>query len=64
MIKADPQLKIRQGARLLHWTREGGTYAVTFRPDDSLPKAVAESWRFERQDIIRTAKKMGRLLTS
>ncbi len=64
MIKADPKLKIRQGARLPHWTREGGTYAVTFRLDDSLPKAVAESWRFERQDIIRTAKKMRRLLTS
>ena len=64
MIKADSKLKIRQGARLPHWTREEGTYAVTFRLDDSLPKAVAESWRFERRDIIRTAREMGRLLTS
>jgi len=64
MITADSKLKVRQGARLPHWTREGSSYAVTFRLDDSLPKAVAESWRFERQDIIHTAKKMGRLLTT
>ncbi len=64
MLKVVPKLKIRQGARLPHWTREGGTYAVTYRLGDSLPKAVADSWRFDRQDIIRTAKRMGRLLTS
>ncbi len=64
MIKAESKLKIRHGARLPHWTSEHCTYAVTFRLDDSVPKAVAESWRFERQDINPTAKKMGRLLTN
>jgi REP element-mobilizing transposase RayT len=64
MTKADPNLKIRQGARLPHWTREGATYAVTFRLGDSLPKVVLDSWKFERQDIMRTAKQLGRSLTS
>ena len=63
MVKADPNIKIRQGARLPHWTREGATYAVTFRLDDSLPKAVVEAWKFERQDIIQTATQQGRGLT-
>ena len=63
MLKADPNIKIRQGARLPHWTREGATYAVTFRLDDSLPKAVVEAWKFERQDIIQTATQQGRGLT-
>jgi REP element-mobilizing transposase RayT len=62
-IKADSNLKIRHGARLPHWTREGAAYAVTFRLDDSLPRAVVESWKFERQDIVRTARQMGRSLT-
>ena len=56
-------VKIRQGARLPHWTRENATYAVTFRLDDSLPEMVVESWKFERQDIIRTARQRGRSLT-
>ena len=64
MTRADPKLKTRRGARLPHWTREGATYAVTLRLGDSVPKAVVESWRFERQDIIRTATQQGRPLTS
>jgi REP element-mobilizing transposase RayT len=63
MFKAEPNLKIRQGARLPHWTKEGATYAVTFRLADALPRAAVESWKFERRDIIRTAKQMGRPLT-
>jgi REP element-mobilizing transposase RayT len=64
MNEPKPYLKVRQGARLPHGTRQGATYAVTFRLADSLPKSVLESWTFERQDIIRTAKQMGRPLTS
>jgi REP element-mobilizing transposase RayT len=64
MAKADSALKIRRGARLPHWTREGATYAVTFRLADSLPKAVLESWKFARQDILRTAEQQGRALTA
>ena len=59
----NPEVKIRRGAYLPHWTREGAIYAVRFRLADSLPKAVLESWKFERQDIIRTATQMGRPLT-
>lgn len=62
MANAEPNLKIRQGARLPHWTREGATYAISFRLADSLPKVVLESWDFERQDLIRTAKQQGRPL--
>ncbi len=64
MIKPERELTIRHGARLPHWTREGATYAVVFRLGGSLPSATVDSWRFERQDIIRTAKKMGRPLTA
>ena len=32
-----PAIRIRQGAYLPHWTREGGIYFVTFRLADSLP---------------------------
>jgi REP element-mobilizing transposase RayT len=64
MSIAVPNVKIRQGARLPHWTREGATYAVTFRAADSLPKAVLEAWEFERRNLIRTARQFGRPLTS
>jgi len=57
-------LKIRQGAYLPHWTREGATYAVTFRLADSLPQSVVRSWEFERLDILKTAQQMNRSLTS
>jgi len=55
-------IKIRQGAYLPHWTREGAIYAVTFRLADSLPKSVVQSWEFERLDIVRTAQQMNRPL--
>jgi len=64
MIRGDPKLKIRHGARLPHWTREGASYAVTFRLADSLPKTVLDSWDFERRDLIKTAKQQGCPLTS
>ena len=60
---ATSELKIRQGAYLPHWTREGATYSVTFRLADSLPRPVLEQWVFEREDISRTAQQLGRPLT-
>ena len=37
------EIQKRQGAYLPHWTKEGGTYFVTFRTADSLPvEAVKE----------------------
>lgn len=56
-------VSIRRGARLPHWTMEGATYAITFRLGDSLPKKVLDAWLFERENIVRTAKQMGRPLS-
>ena len=53
----------RQGTCLPHWTRDGATYAITFRLGDSLPRHVLESWLAERRDIVRTAQQMGRPLS-
>jgi len=57
-------LKVRHGAYLPHWTRDGAIYAVNFRLADSLPKPVLESWKFERKDIIKTARQMKRPLSA
>jgi len=53
----------RQGAYLPHWTRDGETYAVTFRLGDSLPASVLEGWLFERNDIVKTARQLDRPLS-
>ena len=37
----------RAGAKLPHWTREGGIYFVTFRLADSLPAGAMEGLRIE-----------------
>jgi len=59
-----PDIKIRQGAYLPHWTRDGATYAVTFRLADSLPQSVLQAWLAERDNIILTAKQLGRPLSA
>ncbi len=56
-------INLRQGACLPHWTREGATYAVTFRLADSLLTTILKSWEFEREDIVKTARQMNRELT-
>lgn len=56
-------LRIRHRGRLPHWEMEGGTYLVTFRLDDSVPRKVADSYRFERENIIKTAEQLKRPLT-
>ena len=57
------EVKMRHGAYLPHWTRDGAIYAVRFRLADSLPKTVLDSLKFERQDIVKTAEHLGRALT-
>jgi REP element-mobilizing transposase RayT len=59
-----PDLTIRQGAYLPHWSRDGAVYAVTFRLADSLPQAVLDTWKFERDDIVKTADQMKRPLSA
>jgi hypothetical protein len=53
----------RHSRYLPHWTREGATYAVTFRLGDSLPSPVLETIRREREDIVATARQTGRELS-
>ena len=53
-------IQVRQGAYLPHWTRDGATYAVTFRLADSLPASVLDGWRAEREDIVGRAAQQGR----
>ena len=60
---AQATIKKRQGTYLPHWTRDGSTYAVTFRLADSLPRPVLEAWLFERRNIILTAEQIGRPLS-
>jgi len=48
---------------LPHLKAEGGTYFVTFRLADSLPKEVLERYLLEREDIVKTAEVMGRELS-
>ena len=61
---AHATVRIRQGAYLPHWTREGGIYAVTFRLADSLPQHVVAGWKQEREEIVRRARLAGREITS
>jgi REP element-mobilizing transposase RayT len=60
---AHAALSIRKGAYLPHWTMEGSIYAVTFRLADSLPENVLEGWLAERENIVKTARQMGRPLS-
>ncbi|HLZ42886.1 MAG TPA: transposase [Candidatus Sulfotelmatobacter sp.] len=54
---------IHDRGHLPHWEKEGGTYFVTFRLADSLPKSVLERIESERQAIVRTANQLHRGLS-
>ena len=56
-------LRIRCRGRLPHWESEGGTYFITFRLNDSVPKKIADAYRFERKNIVKTAEQLKRPLT-
>jgi REP element-mobilizing transposase RayT len=52
------EVRIRDRGRLPHWEREAGTYFVTFRLADFLPRSVLEKI-IERQRVLREAKASG-----
>ena len=54
---------IRDRGRLPHWEKDSATYFITFRLADSLPHSVLEQIEFEKQDIVKTAAKLGRDLS-
>lgn len=49
------KVQVRQGNKLPHWTRDGATYAVTFRLADSIPEAAAAKLRLERERLEQEA---------
>lgn len=57
------ELRIHSRGRLPHWERDEAIYFVTFRLADSIPAAAREAIRLEREDIVRTAKHLGRPLS-
>lgn len=56
-------LRIRHRGRLPHWELDGATYFVTFRLHDSIPRKIADAYRFERANILKTAEQLKRPLT-
>ena len=58
-----PDIVMRHGAFLPHWTREQAVYAVTFRLADSLPQSVLSAWLQEREEIVELARRQGRPLS-
>jgi len=48
---------LKKKANLPHWTKEGATYAVTFRLADSLPKAVLDNHNATTTDLQHLVKK-------
>jgi REP element-mobilizing transposase RayT len=57
-------LQIREGAKLPHWTQQGGIYAVTFRLADSIPAGAAQAMKVERAAIRMRAEAQHRELTA
>lgn len=55
-------LNIHKRGRLPHWERKNGTYFVTWRLADSLPKEAREKIRHEREEIVREAERQSREL--
>ena len=59
----DFDLQVRQGALLPHWTKEGATYHLCIRLDDSLPQQTLQTWKEEREEIVQNAVHKGKPLT-
>ena len=60
----DQPFKLHYGRSLPHLGRPGAVYAVCFRLSDSLPATVASAWRRQRDEILATARQMGRPLSA
>lgn len=56
-------LVVKQGFNLPHWSCDGAIYHVSLRLADSVPLAVCEGWKHEREEIIAHAASVGRPLT-
>jgi REP element-mobilizing transposase RayT len=56
-------LAIRQGDNLPHWSCDRAIYHVSFRLVDSVPKSKLEDWAAEREQIVATARQLGRDLS-
>jgi REP element-mobilizing transposase RayT len=54
---------IRDRGRLPHWEKESGTYFLTFRLSDSLPRVVLDRIEFEKRNMVMTASQVGRDLS-
>jgi len=53
----------RRRKTLPHLETNSGTYFVTFRLADSVPKSQIEDWKSEREEIRKNAERQGRRLT-
>ncbi|HYO11511.1 MAG TPA: helicase C-terminal domain-containing protein [Tepidisphaeraceae bacterium] len=62
-VSSTDELRVRRGAYLPHWTKQGSIYAVTFRLADALPQQVLDEWRLERERTARVAQDGNRPLT-
>ncbi len=58
------EVTIRQRGHLPHWEKDGGTYFITFRLADSLPKSVLDRIEGERHAIVATADQLNRTLSA
>ena len=52
LFDRDAEVRITAG-HLPHWYQPGVTYFITFRTDDSLPVAVAETWYRRRDEWLQ-----------
>ncbi len=55
--KHNPSIKKEKWGSLPHWYREGATYAVTFRLEDTFPKGVLVAYAKEKEDLKRRIEK-------
>ncbi len=51
--KSETRTEKQTWGDLPHWYREGSTYAVTFRLEDSFPASVLQSYRKEKESLTR-----------
>jgi 5-methyltetrahydrofolate--homocysteine methyltransferase len=49
----NPSIQKEKWGGLPHWYREGATYAVTFRLEDTFPKGVLAAYAKEKEDLKR-----------
>ena len=55
--KHNPSIKKEKWGSLPHWYREGATYAVTFRLEDTFPKGLLVAYAKEKEDLKRRIEK-------